>query len=346
MSTSHFLSLALLAAGSAWSQSVISAHSGVIHYVEGQITVDGTAVQPKFAEFPDVKPGQSLAAEDGRAEILLTPGVFLRLAEASSFRMLSNKLADTRVEILTGSAMVEVGELLADNAITLQFHDAQIALLKKGLYRLDSDGLDSKLGRLRVYEGEARVTSGSQTIAAKRGHEVEFGAVLESRNFDAKSTDAFYRWSARRAEYIAEANVSAAKSAQKLGLGYTGSGRALGSWAWNPYFGLFTYLPGNGIYYSPFGWAYYSPGYVNYVYAPVYTGGYRGGQYNPGGAVATPRSPAVSAGSSIFQSPGMSGGAPSSGVGFGGSHAGGGGGGAAASGGGPAGGAVSGRGGR
>ncbi len=203
MSTSHFLSLALLAAGSAWSQSVISAHSGVIHYVEGQITVDGTAVQPKFAEFPDVKPGQSLAAEDGRAEILLTPGVFLRLAEASSFRMLSNKLADTRVEILTGSAMVEVGELLADNAITLQFHDAQIALLKKGLYRLDSDGLDSKLGRLRVYEGEARVTSGSQTIAAKRGHEVEFGAVLESRNFDAKSTDAFYRWSARRAEYIA-----------------------------------------------------------------------------------------------------------------------------------------------
>src|SRR5712691_7564464 len=101
------LALALLAAGSAWSQSVISAHSGVIHYVEGQVSVDGKAVQPKFAEFPDVKTGQSLAAEDGRVEVLLTPGVFLRIAEASSVRMISNKLADTRVEILTGSALVE-----------------------------------------------------------------------------------------------------------------------------------------------------------------------------------------------------------------------------------------------
>ncbi len=331
------LALALLGAGSAWSQSVISAHSGVIHYVEGRVTVDGSAVEPKFAEFPDVKPGQSLAAEDGRVEVLLTPGVFLRMAEDSSFRMLSNKLADTRVEILTGSAMVEVAELLAGNAITLQFHGAQIALLKKGLYRIDTDP-----GRLRVYEGEARVTADSQTVTAKRGREVEFGVVVEAHAFDAKSTDAFYRWSARRAEYIAQANVSAAKSAQDHGFGYSGSGFARGNWAWNPYFGLFTYLPGNGIYYSPFGFAYYSPGFVNYVYAPVYAGGYRGRPYNPGGVVAAPRTgPAVSAGSAIspggdragvgISSPGRGG--------FGGLRGGG------PTGGSPAGGGVSGRGG-
>src|SRR5262249_8521231 len=126
------LVLAVLGAGSAWSQSVISAHSGVIHYVEGRVTADGSAVEPKVAEFPDVKPGQSLAAEDGRAEVLLTPGVFLRLAENSSFRMVANQLSDTRVEILTGSALVEVAELLAHNAITLEFRGNQIALLKKG----------------------------------------------------------------------------------------------------------------------------------------------------------------------------------------------------------------------
>src|SRR5262249_30879502 len=154
-----------------------------------------------------------------------------------------NKLADTRVEILSGSALVEVGELLADNAITLEFHEAQIALLKKGLYRIDSDA-----GRLRVYEGEARVTLGSQTMTAKRGREVEFDVVLEARGFDTKSTDAFYRWGARRAEYIAEANISAAKAVSDRGLGYASSGHGLGSWAWNPYFGLFTYLPGTGTY--------------------------------------------------------------------------------------------------
>jgi hypothetical protein len=333
------LALAVLGTGSAWSQSVISAHSGVIHYVEGQVSVDGKAVQPKFAEFPDVKTGQTLAAEDGRAEVLLTPGVFLRVAEASSVRMISNKLADTRVEILTGSTLAEVGELLADNAITLQFHDAQIALLKKGLYRIDADP-----GRLRVYEGEARVTSGSQTLSVKHGHEVEFGAVLETRGFDTKSTDAFYRWGGRRAEYIAEANVSAAKAVNDRGLSYASSGHA-GSWAWNPYFGLFTYLPGNGIYYSPFGWAYYSPAFVSYVYVPVYRGGYSGG-YNSPGTVPMSHGPAVSAGSSIFHGGGMGSGmsAPSGGGGFSGAH--GGGGGAAISGGGHAGGAVSGHGGR
>ena len=52
----------------AWAQSVISAHSGVIHYVEGDVTIDGTAVHPKFAEFPDVKSGQLVATEEGRAE--------------------------------------------------------------------------------------------------------------------------------------------------------------------------------------------------------------------------------------------------------------------------------------
>src|ERR1041385_5281441 len=146
------------------SQSVISAHSGVIHYVEGKATLDGKGVQPKLGEFPDVKPGQTLAVEGAPTEVLLTPGVFLRLDENSSFRMVSNKLDDTRVEILSGSALIEVGELLQDNAITVLLHDAQIALLKKGLYRFDADP-----ARLRVYDGEARVTSGPETIVAKKG---------------------------------------------------------------------------------------------------------------------------------------------------------------------------------
>ena len=55
----------------ALAQSVISAHSGVIHYVEGDVTIDGTPVHPKFAEFPDVKAGQLVATAEGRAEILL-----------------------------------------------------------------------------------------------------------------------------------------------------------------------------------------------------------------------------------------------------------------------------------
>ncbi len=88
------------------------------------------------------------------------------------------------------------------------------------------------------------------------------------------------RWASRRSEYLAQANVSSARSAS--GLGYLGTGSSygsgygnmgMGSWAYNPWFGMFTYLPyGNGLFYSPFGYAYYSPTNVGY-YAPVFRGG-------------------------------------------------------------------------
>jgi hypothetical protein len=283
------LALAAVLTTSAWAQTVISAHSGVIHYKEGQVEVDGKPVQqdPQKGQFGDVKSGQVLEVKDGQAEILLTPGVFLRVAENSSFRMISNKLADTRVEVMSGNVMVEVGELLQDNAITLVVHGADVALLKKGLYRVDLDP-----SKLRVYEGEAKVTSGSQEpVTARKGREVLIGETLEAKNFDAKQTDAFYNWCARRDQYVAEANIYAAKTARDMGMGYTGSGyggsgyagsgyggygAGTGSWMWNPWFGMFTYMPYGGMFYSPFGFGYYSPSMVGYLYmpgSPYYYGG-------------------------------------------------------------------------
>jgi hypothetical protein len=281
------LALAAILTTSAWAQSVISAHSGVIHYKEGQVEVDGKPIQqdPQKGQFGDIKSGQTLEVKDGQAEVLLTPGVFLRVAENSSVRMISNKLADTRVEVLSGSVMVEVGELLQDNAITLLVHNSDVALSKKGLYRVDSEP-----SRLRVYEGEARVTSGSQDpVTAKKGREILFGETLQAQNFDTKQTDAFYNWCARRDQYVAEANIYAAKSARDMssgftgtsgfgtgGYGYGGYGAGAGSWAWNPWFGMFTYMPYGGIFNSPFGFGYYSPGMVSYLYmpgSPYYMGG-------------------------------------------------------------------------
>jgi hypothetical protein len=271
------LAILVIGASSAWAQQVISAHSGVIHFVEGQVTLDGTPVQPKFAEFPDVKNGQTLATEDGRAEVLLTPGVILRIAENSSFEMISNSRSDTRLEVKTGSAIVEVGELLQSNAITVLYNGAHIELVKKGLYRIDSDP-----GQFRVYEGEARVTSGNQTLLARKGREVLLGAVLDMNGFDVKDTDAFMRWAARRSEYLAQANISSARTASNLGYsgssfnsgyGYGTSGMGYGSWAYNPWYGMFTYMPyGNNLYYSPFGYPFYSPMNVGYYMPSGYSG--------------------------------------------------------------------------
>src|SRR5258708_4807112 len=95
------LVLLLVEATSGSAQQVISAHSGVIHYVEGQVTLEGKTIAPKFAEFPDAKNGQTLVAEDGCAEVLLTPGVILRMGENSCFKMISNSRSDTQIAILT-----------------------------------------------------------------------------------------------------------------------------------------------------------------------------------------------------------------------------------------------------
>ncbi len=259
---------ALVFAGGAAAQSVISAHSGVIHYVEGDVTIDGSAVHPKFAEFPDVKSGQVLATEEGRAEVLLTPGVFLRVMENSSVRMISNALADTRLEVVSGSALVEVAELLDHNAIAFDAAGAHMALAKKGLYRIDTNP-----ARLRVFDGQAAVSTGSDNLIARKGHEIDLDtAKLIDARFDAKDTDAFYRWSARRADYVAAANVVSARVASNSEYS---SGYASGpsGWSWNPYFGMYTFLPGSGVYLSPFGSAFYSPGSVNYFYIPQRTFG-------------------------------------------------------------------------
>ena len=136
--------IAGVASNVAYSQAVISAHSGVIHYVEGEVTIDGTPTDPKFTQTPQVKfselrNNQILETREGRAEILLTPGIFLRLAEDSSVRMDSNVLSDTRLELLKGTALVEVAELLPGNAITIRLAGLQVGFPKRGLFRLEAE---------------------------------------------------------------------------------------------------------------------------------------------------------------------------------------------------------------
>ncbi len=265
-------------AGFASGQSVISARSGLVHYVEGQVTIDDKAVDVKYSQFPEVKENQVLKTEDGRAEVLLNPGVFLRVAENSSFRMVSNRLTDTRVEALSGTMMVEYGEVAKEHHIAMLFKDRTISFDKAGLYRIDAAS-----GAFRVYQGEAKVSMNGQTLAAKQAKEVMLGApVLTAMKFDAKDDDEFYRWASRRAGYLALANVSAAKSLNDSGWTSSMAG-GYGMWRWNPYFGMFTYIPVNGMYYSPFGYSFYSPymisgfynGYPGYYsnYGNYYTGG-------------------------------------------------------------------------
>ena len=258
------------------AQQVISAKSGIIHYAEGRVFLNDQLIESKSGEFPDVKENQQVRTEQGRVEILLTPGVFLRLGENSAIRMITNRLIDTRVDFLSGEALVEADEILKDNGVTIVYKDYSVQLQKKGVYRFDAD-----TSRLRVYEGNALVQIKGETQEVKDGHSVTMNGGLQVASFDKKKdVDDLYVWGARRSEYISMANVSAAKTVADSGSYYGAS-----SWYFNPYYNMYTFLPGFGYgmgygmgYYNPFGYTFWSPynvyGFINTLpyYSPYVPG--------------------------------------------------------------------------
>jgi len=284
------LGILALAAGStaAMAQSaVISARSGLIHYVEGQVYVGDQLVETKYGTFPEVKENQTLRTAEGRAEVLLTPGVFLRLGENSSFRMITNRLIDTRLEFLKGSAVVEAEEIGKDNSVTVVYEDATVHPTKKGVYRLDAESSE-----LHVYDGLAEVASGDKNIEVKEGQEISL-LTLALKKFDKNETDALNRWSERRAEYDSMANIGAANSMRaSLYDGYSGDPSVIpGGWYWNSMLGMYGFVPGmGGMFYGAYGYPYFSPFDVDLAFMPgffyypgffgyPYYGGYGGYNY-------------------------------------------------------------------
>ncbi len=258
-----------------YAQSVISAHSGVLHHYEGDVTIAGQPPNQKAGTFAEVKPKQELETQVGRAEVLLTPGAFLRMGENSAIRMDSNKLSDTQVAFLKGSAIIDFVEVAKDNSVKISYQDYDVTFLKKGIYRFDSEPAE-----LKVYSGEAVVAHGGTSVHIKDAKGLAFTPALVSEKFDNRTGDALYRWAKRRSEYIAVANLSAARQA---GSGYTSSGSGTGSWYFNPYYSMYTFLPGSGILCDPFAIyaCYYSPGSAwRYYYPQNYYNGGGGGGYS------------------------------------------------------------------
>lgn len=253
-----------LALPSCWAQAVISARSGMVNFVEGRVQLAGQPVKLDGAIFPEVKVGQTFSTQAGHAEILLTPGVFLRLDKNTSVRMISSKLTDTQVEILKGSALVEADEILKDNRIAMKMGDSQTLLLKTGLYHFNADA-----GQVRTFSGKALVSDASNSIQLKGGRTLLVDSTLAPDKFNKnKSKDELYAWSEQRDNRLELANISVAR-------GVRSNSFSNSLWAWDPWMGMYTFLPRSGYMSNPFGMAWYSPATVWLAYLPgngVYQG--------------------------------------------------------------------------
>ena len=267
------LSLTTLAAP-AFGQNANPASPGTLNYVEGQASIEGRTLSHQSVGRTEMQAGQIIATANGKAEILLTPGIFLRLGDNSTVQMVSPDLTHTEVRLERGSASVEVDQIYKQNTVLVDLPNGQTQLLQHGLY-----GFDANNSTVRVFDGKAAVYPGQnlqsniKPIEVKGGRQfILNGEAIKPQRFnkDQAKNDDLYKWSSLRSAYLGQANVDLASE-------YAGASGLNSGWYWagGP-FG-YTWLPGSGLFWNPFGYGFYSPIYL-YGGGPIYGSyGYGGG---------------------------------------------------------------------
>lgn len=257
------------------AQVAISAQSGLVNYVSGRANINGTPVsRGSDGLLKQMQEGDVFSVDRGAAEILLTPGAFLRMSEGGSVQMLDTRLSDTQVSILHGEAMVEVADLYDDNSITVKMKGGEALLEKKGVYFFNGDQ-----SVFRVLDGKAVAQSGDTTVNLKKGRFVQLSPAMKVAKFDTGDfkNSFLYSFSENRSKRLAAANQRALRTN-----GNSSSSLNRG-WIYSSWLGGYSFIPGAGRLLSPFGGWYYSnlswlmyPGIGFYPYGYGNNGGMGG----------------------------------------------------------------------
>ncbi len=290
--------LALLAAPAS-AQPVVPSKSGLVQYVEGAAYLDGKALtEGSCVQCPSIPKNGALRTLEGRAEILMNPGLTMRIGENTELQMVNNDLVDTVVALMKGSAVVQFSTeftgVQKDDRFTVKVKEAEISIAKAGDYRFDAEP-----PRIKVFAGSAKVQVNNETVTVTSGKMLNLGGGTAAvEKFDINETDALDRWSGRRGELQAQANASAARQANtdpncdsytyRTNAVSTRRNPCVGTWHWNPWYGLWTYIPFGRMYCDPlWGYCYYNPRDVIGAYyrppviyspPPMMGGGYGGYQ--------------------------------------------------------------------
>ncbi len=181
------------------AQDVVSASSGVLQYFEGAVTINDKPVEHKTAIFASLANGDVIRTGKGRAELLLTPGVYLRLDENTSLKMVSNSLAATRLDLTQGSAILDSLNGTSADPIVLTYQTSEVRFPKPGIYRMDSD-----VGELQAYSGEVAVKHHGNSTTVDSEHRYYFDLDMTTNKSADSATDEFYDWASNRSNVIAD----------------------------------------------------------------------------------------------------------------------------------------------
>jgi hypothetical protein len=193
-----------LAAGlPAYAQVVISARAGLIHHVEGRAFLNHETLPRQFGRFPRIKENDLFRTGKGMAEILLSPGVFLRLGPGTSIRLLSDEITNAWIELISGEVVVEAVNLRQVGGVSLKLEEFDISTNKKGQYHLTANP-----PWLRVFSGSATAASSGRRLEVKKGREILMDGVLTDRPFNSSDRNGLDYWSELRSQLLAESNAA------------------------------------------------------------------------------------------------------------------------------------------
>ncbi len=250
---------------------VISAKAGGVNFVSGTVGVvreggSGYLLKGDALDIGDrVSTGQ-----DGKAEILMNPGSYLRLGPNSAFEFKTTDLDDLQIRLDAGSAIFEVFAT-PDFVVTVNTPKTKLSLIDSGIYRIDvaADGI----GTVSVWKGKAQIGDDAAAIVKSGREATVTGGEVAITKFDRGDKDEFETWSKDRAKELAKVTARLPRTNMRTALMRSFLGRQ-----WNMYdsFGLWVYNPScRCSCFLPFGWGWGSPyGYgfgnsIGYYNLPV-----------------------------------------------------------------------------
>jgi hypothetical protein len=276
---------------------IISAKAGGVNYVEGGVVrVDSRGRTSRVIKGDSLQIGERISTgADGRAEVLLNPGSYVRLGPNASFEFKTTSLDDLHLSLISGNAVFEVFAA-NDFAVNIETPGTKVTLIDTGIYSIEAvDGRSV----VSVWKGRA-VVNGNEQSPVKGGREaIVNGDQVAVAKFDRDDRNSLEAWSKSRAKELAKATSSLRPRYLREPLinAFMGGGwnmySSFGLWVSDPFTGAFCFLPFGRGWSSPYGywynydiWSYRLPWRTIYYPYPNTTPG--GGTMTPGGGTTTP----------------------------------------------------------
>lgn len=254
---------------------VISARAGGVNAVTGKTGVHakGSGVWEQLTIKDNLEGGDVVKTGlDGRVEILLNPGSYMRVGENSEFELTSNTLENLEVRLIRGTAIVEAtGADDSELMINITTPHAKMAIVRRGLYRVnvvpgDITEVIVRKGRMLLSDPEAKINAGKKLIFSGNSY-----SVAKLTDAEKKEVDSFDMWSKDRAQTIAKANQRIGISDRRamLRTGFMNDwrfrfSRLGGIWYYDRGLSCYTFLPFYSGWGSPYGNSYSHSFYKTY----------------------------------------------------------------------------------